>query len=286
MTNGNNQGLVERTRQLPAVQTKPKALEVMASRLNVDPSKLMGTLKATVFQKASDEELVALVVVANEYGLNPFLKELYAFPAKGGGIVPIVGVDGWNKMMTRQPDFDGIEFSMVDGDDGNPVSCTATIYLKTRSKPVAVTEYFSECYRDTEPWKKMPRRMLRHKALIQGSRVAFGFSGVYDEDEAIDVVTTVVSVSDARSEAKADKRAALLPAEQSQPVSHESIHTKFQAWLDSHGILIGTFLKWGEKSDNIKDGLSKSSIEEVDGEILTRLLKAEKGLLTQLKAAQ
>jgi hypothetical protein len=30
----------------------------------------------------------------------------------------------------------------------------------------------------------MPKRMLRHKALIQAARIAFGFSGIYDEDEA------------------------------------------------------------------------------------------------------
>jgi hypothetical protein len=31
----------------------------------------------------------------------------------------------------------------------------------------------------------MESRMLRHKATIQGARVAFGFSGITDEDEAI-----------------------------------------------------------------------------------------------------
>lgn len=171
---------------------KPKALEVMAGRLNVDPAKLLDTLKATVFKNASNEELLALVVVANEYDLSPFLKEIYAFPAKGGGICPVVSVDGWNKMLIRQEGFDGIEFEMVDSEDGMPHSCTATIYMKGRSRPVKITEYFSECYRKTDPWDKMPRRMLRHKALIQGARVAFGFSGVHDADEAVDIQATIV----------------------------------------------------------------------------------------------
>lgn len=171
---------------------KPKALEVMAGRLNVDPVKLLDTLKATVFKNASAEELLALVVVANEYDLSPFLKEIYAFPAKGGGICPVVSVDGWNKMLIRQEGFDGIEFEMVDSEDGMPYSCTATIYMKGRSRPVKITEYFSECYRKTDPWDKMPRRMLRHKALIQGARVAFGFSGIHDADEAVDIQATVL----------------------------------------------------------------------------------------------
>jgi hypothetical protein len=45
-----------------------------------------------------------------------------------------------------------------------------------------VTEFLAECKRGTEPWKNMPRRMLRHKALIQCARVAFGFA-LYDDDE-------------------------------------------------------------------------------------------------------
>jgi hypothetical protein len=42
----------------------------------------------------------------------------------------------------------------------------------------------SECARNTEPWIKWPARMLRHKALIQCARVAFGLAGIYDPDEA------------------------------------------------------------------------------------------------------
>ena len=50
-----------------------------------------------------------------------------------------------------------------------------------------VTEFYKECYRATDPWKQMPRRMLRHKALKEAARVAFGFSGITDEDEARDI---------------------------------------------------------------------------------------------------
>jgi len=43
----------------------------------------------------------------------------------------------------------------------------------------------SECKRDgIGPWKTHPHRMLRHKALIQCARVAFGYSGITEPDEA------------------------------------------------------------------------------------------------------
>ena len=168
----------------PAV--RPKALAVMANRLNVDPQKLLTTLKDTVFKGATDSELLTLVVVANEYGLSPLLKEIYAFPAKGGGIVPVVSIDGWISMVNRQPQLDGLEFEWTG--DQLPESCTCTIFVKGRSHPVRITEFYKECVRSTEPWKQMPRRMLRHKALKEAARVAFGFSGVTDEDEARDIM--------------------------------------------------------------------------------------------------
>lgn len=168
-----------------SVTTAPKssALAVMAGRYNVEPSKLLDTLKGTVFKGATNDELMALVVVANEYQLNPFLKQIYAFPCKGGGITPVVSIDGWIAVMNRREDFDGIEFEMVDK-DGRPHACTAIVRVKGRANPIKVTEYFDECYRGTEPWKAMPRRMLRHKACAQAVRLAFGMAGVYDEDEA------------------------------------------------------------------------------------------------------
>jgi phage recombination protein Bet len=173
----------QETTQLAIPAAKASALALMAGKFNVEPKKLLETLKNTVFRGATDDELMTLVVVSNEYGLNPLLKEIYAFPAKGGGIVPVVSIDGWIRMMNDHPQFDGIDYEFEHSEDGKLIACTSIIYRKDRAKPVRVTEYMVECRRNTEPWK-MEHRMLRHKATIQGARVAFGFSGITDEDEA------------------------------------------------------------------------------------------------------
>lgn len=156
---------------------------------DVDPTDLANTLTNTVFKKATNDELLSLLIVANQYKLNPFTKEIYAFPAKGGGIVPVVGVDGWARIINDNPLCDGIQFEQ------NEESCTCKIYRKDRTHPTVVTEYLDECQGVSEPWKRYPKRMLRHKALIQCARVAFGFSGIYDEDEAhrIDACQTPVT---------------------------------------------------------------------------------------------
>jgi len=136
-------------------------------------------LKATAFKgPATDAQLTALCVVAQQYGLNPFTRELYAFPDRNNGIVPVVGVDGWARIINEAPQFDGMSFEQDDD------KCTCTIYRKDRAHPIAVTEYMTECKRDAQPWRSHPRRMLRHKAMIQCARIAFGFVGIYDQDEA------------------------------------------------------------------------------------------------------
>jgi hypothetical protein len=65
------------------------------------------------------------------------------------------------------------------------------MWRRDRSHPTVVQEFYSETYRNTEPWNQMPSRMLRHKAFKECARLAFGFSGITDEDEARDISGTV-----------------------------------------------------------------------------------------------
>lgn len=174
------------TTALATKENKPSALRTMASRLNVEPDVLLNTLKQTVCKGCTDSEMMAFSIVANEYKLNPFIKHIYAFPAKGGGIVPVVSVDGWITMANNHPQMDGVEFVDEHDESGNLVAIACTIYRKDRTRPIRAKEYLEECKRATDPWK-MPHRMLRHKAMIQTCRIAFGFSGLYDEDEAAEI---------------------------------------------------------------------------------------------------
>lgn len=141
---------------------------------------VLSVLKGTAFKApASDAQLTALMIVAQQYDLNPFTKEIYAFPDKNNGIVPVVGVDGWSRIINNHPQFDGMDFEQDDE------KCTCIIHRKDRSHPIRITEYMAECRRQgIGPWTSHPKRMLRHKAMIQCARVAFGYGGIYDQDEA------------------------------------------------------------------------------------------------------
>jgi len=161
---------------------------------------LVQTLKQTAFKgEATEAQLTALLIVANQYGLNPFTKEIYAFPDKNNGIVPVVGIDGWSRIINENKTLDGIEFAQSDvmvtmeGAKPCPEWIECIISRKDREKPIRVREYLDETYRAqftskygstvTGAWQTHTKRMLRHKALIQCARLAFGYVGIFDEDE-------------------------------------------------------------------------------------------------------
>lgn len=166
-------------------------VDFMADKYAMTPAAFGATIRATCgLATATPEQIAAFLIVAKEYDLNPLLKEIYAFPSRGGGIVPIVSIDGWVNLVNSHPQCDGFDFAVENDEGGNLYSITCTMHRKDRKHPTVVTEYFSECSRNTEPWK-MKHRMLRHKSFIQAARYAFGFAGIYDEDEGRTIAEAV-----------------------------------------------------------------------------------------------
>jgi phage recombination protein Bet len=185
---------------------KPSLIQKFAARMGVEAGKMMTTLKQTCFrlpatksgelQEVSNEEMMALLIVADQYNLNPFTKEIYAFPdRKRGGIVPIVGVDGWNRIINEHPQFNGVSFETGLTKDGKLDWIECTLHRKDRIIPTTIREYLRENRRDTDLWGTMPNRMLRHRALIQCARIAFGFVGIYDQDEGERIIEGTLTSS-------------------------------------------------------------------------------------------
>ena len=170
----------------PVQTTGTGLVSIMAKQYMMEPKQFYATIQRTILPNpdASVEQVSAFLVVANQYGLNPFTREIFAFPAKSGGIQPVVSIDGWVKIMNSHPAFNGMAFHDEINADGELVSITCKIYRKDRANSTDAVEYMDECKRDTQPWKQWPRRMLRHKATIQAARYAFGFAGIIDPDEA------------------------------------------------------------------------------------------------------
>lgn len=179
---------IEESAERAAAAAKPRtALEALANRLSVTPQVLQNTLKNTVFKGCSDAEFVALVIVANEYALNPLLREIYAMPKKGGGIQAIVGYDGWIKIANSHPQFDGYEAVHYRDAKGVVEAVEGVVYRKDRSHPTKKTIYLKEFKRGTDPWNNSPNHMLDVRGFCQTIRLALGVAlGVEGDENIID----------------------------------------------------------------------------------------------------
>lgn len=195
--------------------TSRNALQIMAERLNLSPDQLKGTLKNTILKnikkegggtrEATDSEFIAFIMVANAYKLNPMLNEIYAFPNKSGGIIPIIPTDGWTRLITTHPNYKNhtYEYSEDEVDMKGAQPCPEWIEITIEKKDGSVfklREYIRECFRDTGPWKSHTSRMLRHKTKIQGGRDCFGFGGIYDVDEGERIIEAEFTAGPSKAE--------------------------------------------------------------------------------------
>ncbi len=174
--------------EIAVIQQRGILTEV-AHKYGFDPDEFQAVVLRTCMpDKGNDvtkEQFYAFLAIAREYNLNPLTREIFAFKAKGGGIQTVIPVDGWLTLINRHPEFDGMITEEIIDESGQFEGVTCTIHRKDRKFPTVVTEYYQECRRDAEPWKIWPRRMTRHKSIIQCARVAFGIgAGAHEPDEA------------------------------------------------------------------------------------------------------
>lgn len=250
---------------------KPKAslAAKFAERFSVDEKEVFNILKSTAFKQRdgkppSDEQMTALMIVADQYGLNPFVKEIYAYPDKSNGIVPVVGVDGWSRIMNEHPQMDGIEFRYSEETTQHKkktahVWIEAIITRKDRSKPIVVREYFDEVVREANfatPWDSHPKRMHRHKAEIQCARIAFGFAGIYDEDEAERIAEKDITDQVSRVDT---------PAEQAQvsyldDATFNTLTQNFKPKVEAGAKTPENFISWVEAKGSLMTDKQKTEV--------------------------
>jgi len=124
-----------------------------------------------------------LLRTANHYALDP-LQEEVLFTKYDPDWQITISVDGWIKIINRHPHFSGITFQeSSEIDQGLPLWMECTISRTDRTLPMTVREYLSEVRQEGELWNKMPRRMLRHRALQQCARIAMAIWAAGSKEE-------------------------------------------------------------------------------------------------------
>jgi len=150
-----------------------KEIVKTASAQDIDEEELKAWIDLQI--EAPAKSLLHLLRTANRLGLDPLQEEIL-LTRYGETWQVLISVDGWIKLINRHPYFAGVTFTeSTEFKDGLPIWMECTIYRSDMVIPTTAREYLSEVINDTEIWSKMPRRLLRHRALQQCARIVMGY---------------------------------------------------------------------------------------------------------------
>ena len=160
-----------------------------AAFLGCDPSKIADVLRGVWTTTKgnpplTDQELIVGMALIARYDLDPFAREIYVTRGKKGLMV-ILGVDGWVRVLDRTDHYDGFTQDLVLDDDGNITEVTTTIYSKKRSHPAVYRAFASE-YAKLGGFVAglVPGHMLRIFSLKHAARLFIPLGGAVTEEEA------------------------------------------------------------------------------------------------------
>jgi hypothetical protein len=115
----------------------------------------------------------ALLRIICQQQLDPFLDEVVFTQYDDQQWEALITVSGWAKLMNRCPQFTGVQFTQSREDTEEAQQwMECTIYRSDRIVPISLREYLIEVKGDSPLWKKMPRRMLRHRVFSQCAKLA------------------------------------------------------------------------------------------------------------------
>ena len=167
--------IVTKTRSVKQISPVAKALKCAAQAVGMTPA-LLTTWFSQYPQLNEATHEMCLRLIA-EYRLNPRADEIDLVQFEKGRWQVFITVNGWAKLINAHPAFCGIEFSEASElEEGVPIWMGCTIYRTDRIKPIVIREYFTEMKTEHAAWQQMPRRMLRHRAMQQCARLAFGIT--------------------------------------------------------------------------------------------------------------
>jgi len=187
MSDTNTQAVVMQQSEQPV---KRSLIEAMSREYDMEASAFLAAIQQVVFPAKdrnglapTQAQMIAYLAVCHQYGMNPFVRQLWPFPMKTGGFIPAMSYDGWLGVMNNQAQFDGEEYEEERDEKGNLVAGIIKIFRKDRSRPVIKRCKLSEWRRDTDNWRTQESHMLELRTYCQGIRKAFGINGVYEPDE-------------------------------------------------------------------------------------------------------
>ena len=142
-----------------------------AAGLGIDEGELKAWIDLQIEVPA--KTILTLLRSMQNLHLDPLCDEIGFTQFEDGQWQVFITIEGCSKLLNKHPQFNGLVFTQADTlIDGVPEWIECSIYRKDRTVPTTVREYLMEVRGETSIWQKMPRRMLRHRALQQCVRLA------------------------------------------------------------------------------------------------------------------
>lgn len=158
------------------------------------------TIRRTVAEGASDEELKMFLHLSQAYGLDPFAKDIWFIKAGGKPII-MTSRDGYLTIANRNPHFEGMEADVVYAGDtfektkdgvrhvygtqnrGGPIGAYAVVSRDDRKMPTYVFAPFKDYNKGSGTWRQYPHAMILKVAEAMALKRAFSISGMVTQEE-------------------------------------------------------------------------------------------------------
>ena len=144
-------------------------------------------IKAKIAPDCTDSEFELLMYMANTYGLDPLLRQIWAVKRSiDKPALIFAGRDGMLAIAHRSGHFDGMQSGVVyegTGKDKKPVSAWCEIWRNDMTHSFKTDVPFSEYNTGYSVWKTNPSAMILKVAEAVCLRKAFSVSGLYAPEE-------------------------------------------------------------------------------------------------------
>jgi len=148
-----------------------KELTKAATGLGIDEAELKAWIDLQIDVPA--KTILTVLRMMQSLHLDPLLEEIGLAQYEDGQWHVFITIEGCAKLLNQHPQFNGLLFNQANTlIDGVPEWIECSIYRKDREVPTTVREYYIEVRGENTIWQKMPRRILRHRALQQCVRLA------------------------------------------------------------------------------------------------------------------
>jgi hypothetical protein len=196
-------------RAKPALPSSPCIIERSIKKSGISKDSFVRIMTQTALSRLkfwTQTDLERLLLAADSLNLDPLSMDIYAVPTlhtsldsaantglQGGEesdsqlpVTIIVSLQGWLRIINSHPQFSGVSFATDESEKGKlPQWMECTLHRRDRLVPTTVREYMDEVNNLSGAWITHPRRMLRHKALIQCAKLAFGLRDMYQSENEL-----------------------------------------------------------------------------------------------------